>query len=82
MLRLVVIVVLIYCLYRTLKGVFGKSGKVSGGRADGVIDEMVQDPYCKTYIPRRDAVKRVLGGEEVCFCSKECADRYESGNRT
>jgi len=44
-----------------------------------VIDEMVQDPFCKTYIPKREAVKRVIGGKEILFCSKECADRFESG---
>jgi YHS domain-containing protein len=82
MLRLVIIAFLIYCLYLAVKGLFGKSGNLTRGRADGLIDEMVQDPYCKTYIPRREAVKRVLGGREILFCSKECADKFESENRS
>lgn len=82
MVRLVIIVCLVYCLYLAVKGLFGKSGHISKGRADGVIDDMVQDPCCKTYIPRREAIKRVLGGKEIFFCSKECADKFESGNRT
>jgi len=78
MLRLVIIVILIYILYRLIRGFFVQSGKISRGRADGVIDEMVQDPFCKTYIPRREAVRRVLENKEIFFCSKECADRFEA----
>ena len=82
MLRIVIIVFLFYCLYLAVKGLFGKSGKISKASwAGGEIDEMVQDPCCKTYIPRREAVRRVLGGKEIFFCSKECADKFESGNR-
>jgi len=82
MLRLVIIVILVYILYHLVRGLFVQSRKISRGRADGVIDEMVQDPYCKTYIPRREAVRRVLGNNEIFFCSKECADKFEAENRS
>ena len=83
LLRLVIIVFLAYFVYRLFKGLFVKSNSnnYSRQRADGVIDEMVQDPYCKTYIPRREAIKKVLGGNEILFCSKECADKFESENK-
>jgi YHS domain-containing protein len=43
-----------------------------------VVDEMVQDPFCKTYIPRREAVRRRVGGQEHFFCSEECARKFEA----
>ncbi len=41
------------------------------------VDEMVQDPFCKTYIPLRSAQRKVIQGQEYFFCSKECADSFE-----
>jgi YHS domain-containing protein len=42
-----------------------------------MISEMVQDPYCKTYIPKNEAYRAILGGNEILFCSKECAEKYK-----
>lgn len=77
--RLIILAILFYVLYRLVKGFLG-SGKEIGGRHNGgVIDEMVQDPFCKTYIPRREALKRVVNGETHYFCSRECATKFEKG---
>ena len=70
--------ILAYLLYRIVKGAFSSKPKVHRGRPQGIVDEMVQDPFCKTYIPRRDSVRRVIQGQEVLFCSDDCADKYES----
>ncbi|MDY6974418.1 MAG: YHS domain-containing protein, partial [Thermodesulfobacteriota bacterium] len=67
-----------YIFYRGVRGLFGFPGKIDQRRSNGVIDEMVQDPQCKTYIPRRDARRKIVGGKERFFCSKECADRFEN----
>lgn len=77
MFRIIYFAVLLYLLYRLVKG-FLKQGKEYQEKAkNGVIDEMVQDPVCKTYIPRREAVKRTFGGKEVFFCSRECANKFK-----
>ena len=81
MLKLIILAILLYILYRLVKGAFKQDKGISGGRADRVIDEMVQDPYCKIYIPRRQAVRRVHGGSEIFFCSDGCADRFEAENK-
>ena len=77
--RLIILALLFYILFRLVKGLIrfdrGELREESNG---GVIDEMVQDPVCETYIPRRDAVKRVIGGKAFFFCSDQCASRYES----
>jgi uncharacterized protein len=77
MYRLIILFILIYILYRLLKGVFKMGGKNYHKDSAGMISEMVQDPYCKTYIPRGEAYRKVLDGREIFFCSKECAEKFE-----
>ena len=77
LIRALIFIGLAYLLYRVVKGAFGSREKIDRRRRDGIIDEMVQDPYCKTYIPRREAVKRVIQGKEYFFCGKACADKFE-----
>jgi uncharacterized protein len=77
MVRLIFFGILAYLLYRLVKGVFSPKAKVDRGNPQGIVDEMVQDPFCKTYIPRRDAVRRVIQGQEYSFCSDDCARKFE-----
>lgn len=76
MIRIIFLAVLAYILYRLVKGVFSARTKIDRRKAGGVIDEMVQDPFCGTYIPRRESVRRVIEGQEYLFCSDECADKF------
>jgi len=39
-------------------------------------EELVQDPYCQTYIPKRSAVKKKIAGRLYYFCSQECLKNY------
>ena len=41
-----------------------------------VDDVMVKDPFCETYFPKRDGIKKVIGGQTYYFCSIECRDKY------
>jgi len=82
MVRLVIIVLLAYFAYKLFKGVFNIGPKLSGrDDSTGIISEMVQDPICKTYIPRNEAYRVVLGGKEILFCSKECAEKFKQENK-
>jgi len=75
--RLLIFAFLAYLLYRVIKGVLA-SGQSPVSRDDRrTIDEMVQDPFCKTYIPLRDAQKKTIAGKEYFFCSSECAERFK-----
>jgi len=75
--RLLIIILLGYLLYRTLRRFLDPRQKISRHEAGGTIDEMVQDPVCETYVPVREAEKRFIGGRTCYFCSKKCADTYE-----
>ena len=79
MVRLLIFVFLIYILYSLVKKVFGSGSGISrSNSSSGEISEMVQDPYCKTYIPRNEAYRIILDGEELLFCSRECAEKYKN----
>ena len=39
-------------------------------------EDMIRDPECGTYVPRRDAVKTEAKGKTCYFCSTECRDKY------
>ena len=39
-------------------------------------EELVQDPCCQTYVPKRTAVKKRVKGENYYFCNKECLRKF------
>ena len=80
LIRLAIFVGIIYAGYRILRSVLfralteGRDGPA--GRSGELADEMIKDPYCQVYFPRRDGVPLQVGGQELMFCSTECRDRY------
>ncbi len=42
-------------------------------------DVLVQDPVCKTFIPRREALKAEKDGKVYFFCSEGCLKRFMRG---
>ncbi|HAY20742.1 MAG TPA: hypothetical protein DCY27_00935 [Desulfobacterales bacterium] len=39
-------------------------------------EELVQDPVCKTFIPRRNALKAQKDGVDYFFCSEGCRKKF------
>jgi YHS domain-containing protein len=76
--RLLIFLLLGYLLYRVVRRYLtgGQTVRQQGGN-EGSIDEMVQDPVCKTYVPLREAEKRVFEGKTHYFCSTDCAEKFE-----
>lgn len=81
--RILILAFLIYLLYRLVRGLKGLQGprRSTGNGAGEVVDDMVQDPNCGTYIPRSEAVRRNVGGEDRWFCSEACAEAYREKRR-
>ena len=44
-------------------------------------DLLVQDPVCKTFIPRREALRTEKGGTTYFFCSEGCLKRFQSSDK-
>lgn len=82
MVRFLIFTLLIYLLYRVFRGLIELSLKAGRGQDAEKIDEMVRDPFCRTYIPLRDAKRKFIGGQEYYFCSKECCDKFEKKIKT
>ena len=80
--RFLIFFLLAYLLYRILRGLIAPAQKPKNRDGSVTIDEMVQDPSCQTYIPLRDAQRRVIMGKEYYFCSKECFENFEKEIRT
>ena len=77
MVRFLIFALLAYLLYRVLRGLIESALRSGNGRSGETVDEMVQDPSCQTYIPLREAKRKVIGGQEYYFCSKGCCEKFE-----
>jgi YHS domain-containing protein len=75
--RLILFVFLILILFVTLqylvKGMATPKKRSSRGSEP---EELVQDPYCQTYIPKKSALKKKIGGRLLYFCDQECMRRF------
>jgi YHS domain-containing protein len=48
----------------------------SGSRPEVATDELVQDPVCKVFVARRNALKATRNGEDFFFCSEGCRKKF------
>jgi YHS domain-containing protein len=80
-----VIPLLLFLLVRSLlRGWFGASRRTPGPAPAPrrpveqmpTATELKKDPVCGTYVSAASAFSRTVNGQLVCFCSKECRDRF------
>jgi YHS domain-containing protein len=70
-----VLLIILYFLIRSAIREFRERGGLD--RLPESKDQMVQDPVCRVFIPRGIAVREVIGGQTYCFCSKDCAAKFQ-----
>jgi len=80
--RTIITILLIYLAYKAVKWMFasGAAGRrnIKDQKTQASIDEdLVEDPYCHRYIPLSQAHKVERDGKTFCFCSTDCAEKYE-----
>jgi YHS domain-containing protein len=77
MIRFLLFVLLLLLLYALLhyliKDLFRQTKKLIRAPEP---EELVQDPYCQTYIPKRTAVRKKVAGKDYYFCSKDCVRKF------
>lgn len=75
--RLILFVILFLLLYAMLriliKSLPGWKKKLED---ETKSEELVQDPYCQTYIPKRLAIRKRVSGKDYYFCKKECLKKF------
>ena len=65
---------LFYFIVRlSLKGLVGNKLSSNSEREP---EELVQDPFCQTYVSKRIAVRRKIAGKEYFFCGEKCLRNY------
>jgi len=79
MLRLFIIAFLCYLAYVIAsKYLKGKGKELPKGKSAGdIVDELVEDPICHTYIPKKNAVNMKVDGYNYYFCSNMCAEKFK-----
>jgi YHS domain-containing protein len=45
-------------------------------RPEVASDELVQDPVCKVFVARRNALKATKNGADFFFCSEGCRKKF------
>jgi YHS domain-containing protein len=63
-------------------GLWPQAPKPLDKEKEGEADVLVQDPVCKTFIPRREALRAERDGSTYFFCSEGCLKRFQSGGRS
>ena len=75
LLRLLFIILIVYIVIRAIKAyVVGTKSAKRRGSASPEGEEMVLDPQCQTYVPKREAILQAGN----YFCSQECAKLFLS----
>lgn len=76
MYRLVLIVALLLFLVFLVRQIY--RGRPAGRQSPATSeDQMVEDPVCHVFIPRKTAVIRKRDHATQYFCSQACADEFE-----
>lgn len=91
LLKLAAVLLCVWLLYRGVQSLLsGRGGRAKARPRAGagprrnkppatkqdVIDDLVYDPGCETYLPRHEALRTVVDGQEMFFCDTECRDKF------
>jgi YHS domain-containing protein len=77
MLRLILLILLLFILYYVLHFLIKDMPSIRKTMdRKSEPEELVQDPYCQTYIPKRSALKKRIAGRDYYFCNRDCLKRY------
>ncbi len=76
MLRLLLFIIFTFLLYSILNLLI--SPRSSSKKKDRIVEpeELVQDPFCQTYISKRMAVRKKVAGKVYYFCNQDCLQNY------
>jgi YHS domain-containing protein len=78
MYRIILILSLLVVLYFLLRSAIRElKGRGVGDRFFPDMNQMVQDPVCRVFVPRGSATKQDIGGQTYYFCSRACASVFQ-----
>jgi len=75
-LKWIIVIVIAYLLYKLIRAWnTGKEAPRTDLPAGG--EDLVEDPFCHTYVPISHACRIVVDGKTVCFCSQKCLEAFK-----
>lgn len=78
--RLLAALIILYLLYRVARWLFSSSEKISKPlptrQPPAKTEDLVEDPFCHTYLPVSQAYRTSIDGKTVYFCSKKCYQSF------
>ncbi|MDJ0780783.1 MAG: hypothetical protein QNJ22_02375 [Desulfosarcinaceae bacterium] len=90
MIRFLIFLFLFYLGLRAIKALVNPGGRryqdprhphggtrSSAGSDLPVTDEMLKDPHCGVYFPRKEGVPLNMDGNTLLFCSTRCREAYQ-----
>jgi hypothetical protein len=86
--KLFIYAVFLYVIYRLLTGGRKKKagpsngGQDAGAGASAAHDQLVEDPVCHIYIPKKQAIVLQDKDTPVFFCSEQCRKIYCDARET
>jgi len=78
MMKLIYYAIVAYLIYMVLKMFQGKGRRTVTSSDPRAVRSgiMVKDESCQTYLPRENALREIIDGQEQFFCSKECRTKF------
>jgi YHS domain-containing protein len=77
LIRLAFFLLLLYAFTWLLRKLFRRPRtRPRADRRRAAVSELVQDPVCKVYVARQQAVRLERAGSTQYFCSRECRRQY------
>ncbi len=75
--RWIILLLVGYLLYRFFRRFLSSPKLPKRKPPEEIQDEMVQDPVCKVYLPKRQAlILNRPNGENEYFCSTQCREKF------
>jgi len=78
--RLLFYILLSVAIYYLLRSIFKPKPAIKKKVSNNtwqIEDELVKDPVCGVYIPRKKAISVKIKGKIYYFCSEECKEKYK-----
>jgi uncharacterized protein len=80
LIRFIFYLIISYLGYKVVQKIFSqffsRSIPDSPAKPEVASDELVQDPVCNIFVPRRNALKLHKNGEDYYFCSEGCRKKF------
>jgi uncharacterized protein len=80
LIRFVILAIASYLGFKLVQKIasqfFSRNLPGSDPRPEVQSEELVQDPVCKVFVPRQNALKAHKNGEDFFFCSEGCRKKF------